>query len=256
MTHQAMSLMAQSGMTSVWVGEAAVRYYAHGAPLTRSSRLVEAQAHLVSRPKDRLRVAREMYLRRFPGEAVGGLSMEQLRGREGARVRAAYKSESERTGVPWRRRQYNPEDFATGDAVNQALSAANHCLYGIVHTVIVSLACSPALGFVHNGTERAFVFDIADLYKTEMTVPVAFEVAAMANEDTELDIPAATRRLFRDRQHSGGLLGRCTRDVKELLLGPDEAASEPMGDVVMLWDERGASVAGGVNYDEVYEVPW
>ena len=109
---------------------------------------------------------------------------------------------------------------------------------------------------MHSGTERAFVFDIADLYKTEMTVPVAFEIAAMAIEDPDLDIPGATRRLFRDRQHAGGLLGRSTREIKELLLGAAEVESEPMGDVVMLWDERGASVAGGLNYDDVYEVPW
>lgn len=44
-------------------------------------------------------------------------------------------------------------------------SAIWACLYGVVHSVIVALGCSPALGFVHVDHERSFVYDIADLYK-------------------------------------------------------------------------------------------
>ena len=122
-THQAMTLMAESGSTCVWVGERGVRYYAHGRTLTTSSRLIEAQARLVSNQSSRLRVARAMYAMRFPGEDVGQLTMQQLRGREGARVKSAYRDEAERAGVEWRRRDYDPSDFASGDGLNQALSA-------------------------------------------------------------------------------------------------------------------------------------
>lgn len=96
---------------------------------------------------------------RFPGEDVSDLSMQQLRGREGARVRRLYRAHAERTGIKWERREYDPNDFDSGSSVNQALSAANTSLYGVVHAVIVALGCSPGLGFVHTGHIKSFVYD-------------------------------------------------------------------------------------------------
>src|SRR5690606_32214929 len=90
-SHQAMVLLAESGSTAVWVGEQGVRYYAHGRSLAQSSRLLEAQAELVSNRNSRLRVARDMYAMRFPGEDTSGLRMQQLRGKEGARIRRVYR---------------------------------------------------------------------------------------------------------------------------------------------------------------------
>lgn len=251
-THQAMMLLAESGSTAVWVGERGVRYYAHGRSLARSSRLLEAQAQAVSNQSTRLRVARTMYEMRFPGDDVSGLTMQQLRGREGARVRRIYREHAARTGIEWNRRDYNPNDFAAGDPVNQALSAATACLYGITHAVVVALGCAPGLGFVHTGHERSFVFDLADLYKAEFAIPVAFDVAAEGSDD----IPAATRRAVRDAVHAGGLLGRCCTDIHTLLLPDEPGAAEAWdADVVELWDRKG-NVAGGVSYDDDEEVPW
>jgi CRISPR-associated protein Cas1 len=98
-THQAMVLMAESGSSTVWVGERGVRYYAHGRPLGRTSRLLDAQAMAVSARASRLAVARQMYAMRFPGEEIGSLNMQQLRGRGGARVRNSYREHAKRTGV-------------------------------------------------------------------------------------------------------------------------------------------------------------
>jgi CRISPR-associated protein Cas1 len=251
-TQQAMMLIADNGATVVWVGEHGVRYYAHGRTLARSSRLLVAQAAAVSHRDRRLQVARAMYRMRFPGEDTTGLTMQQLRGKEGARVRRSYREHALRTGVAWNNREYDPDDFTGSDPVNQALSAAHACLYGIVHAVIVAIGASPGLGFVHTGHERSFVYDIADLYKAEITIPVAFDVAA--TEST--DIGADTRRAVRDRVHDGALLDRCVRDIRNLLLtdgsaGPidEEESDEGTGrDVVRLWDEGGFELAGGRNY--------
>ncbi|WP_154814487.1 type I-E CRISPR-associated endonuclease Cas1e [Actinophytocola xinjiangensis] len=132
-SQQAMVLLAESGSTAVWVGERGVRYYAHGRTLTQSSRLLERQAELVSNRNSRLTVARRMYAMRFPGEDVSGSTMQQLRGREGARVRRLYRAHSQRTGVEWDGRDYDPMNFDDGTPVNKALSAANTSLYGVVH---------------------------------------------------------------------------------------------------------------------------
>jgi CRISPR-associated protein Cas1 len=248
-----MILMAESGSTCVWIGERGVRYYAHGRTLTSSSRLIEAQARLVSNQSSRLRVARKMYAMRFPGEDVERLTMQQLRGREGARVKTAYRTEADRAGVEWRRRDYDPADFGGSDALNQALSAATACLYGVVHAVVVALGASPALGFVHTGHDKSFVYDMADLYKVELAVPVAFGVAA-THEDA--DIPSEARRRMRDAIVSAGLLERCAGDVRRLLLEEGESEVIPEDNepgLVRLWDGRSGSLAAGQNYDEV---PW
>jgi CRISPR-associated protein Cas1 len=242
-----MVLMAESGSTVVWVGEEGVRYYAHGRSLAHSSRLLEAQARLVTNQSSRLRVAREMYAMRFPGEDTTALTMHQLRGREGARIRRTYREHAQRTGVAWNRRDYDVEAFESSDPVNQALSAANTSLYGVVHSVIVALGCSPGLGFVHTGHVRSFVYDIADLYKAELTIPLAFDLAS----DSPLDIGSAARRALRERFHGGVFLERCVRDIRTLLLhdGAPETATESDGNVVYLWDGSQRLVASGTSYD-------
>jgi CRISPR-associated protein Cas1 len=176
--------------------------------------------------------------------------MQQLRGREGARVRRQYRRHSERTGITWTRRDYDTENFSDGSAVNQALSAANTSLYGVVHAVIVALGCAPGLGFVHTGHALSFIFDIADLYKADISIPIAFDIAAAE----VADIPAETRRAVRDHMRGGAFLEKCVHDVKSLLTedetelveyGP-EAFDDP--DIVMLWDDNGRTVDAGVSY--------
>jgi CRISPR-associated protein Cas1 len=244
-THQAMSLLAESGATAIWVGENGVRYYAHGRSLARSSRLLEAQAKLVSNQQLRLGVAREMYEMRFPGEDVTQATMQQLRGREGARIRRVYREQSEKWDVPWTRRDYRPDDFNASDDINQALSAAHVCLYGIIHSVVVSLGCSPGLGFVHTGHDKSFIYDIADLYKANLTIPIAFQVAA----SQPADVPASVRRAVRDAVFDSKLMSRSTQDIQQLLL-PDEIPEESdlSNDVVNIWDYAKGLLPSGSNY--------
>ncbi|MBK8447216.1 MAG: type I-E CRISPR-associated endonuclease Cas1 [Micropruina sp.] len=250
-SHQAMMLLADSGVATVWVGERGVRYYAHGRPLARTSRLLLAQVEQVSNQNKRLAVARAMYGMRFAGEDVAGLTMQQLRGREGARVRRLYREHAKMAGVDWSTRDYRPDDFEASDAVNQALSAATTCLYGLVHAVVVALGCSPALGMVHTGHDRSFVYDVADLYKMEIAVPVAFKVAAGQTTDIGGDV----RRAMRDAIYEQRLLERCVRDIHHLL-GTQEQNEDFECDVVELWGPR-ESVVGGVNYaDFDQEPPW
>jgi len=239
-----MELIGDAGTSVIWVGEHGVRYYANGRPLTHSARLLVRQAGLVSNVRSRIIVARRMYQLRFPDEDVSSLSMQQLRGREGARIRKVYRHSSKKAGVPWHGREYDPNNFNSGDLVNMALSAAHACLYGVIHSIIVALGCSPGLGFVHTGHECSFVYDIADLYKAETTIPAAFEIAATQPED----IGAATRHKMRDIFSSGHILKRAVKDIQLLL--SDEAASEENFDaeVIRLWDDKTGSVSHGISY--------
>jgi CRISPR-associated protein Cas1 len=241
-THGAVRLLADSGTAVCWVGERGVRMYATGLGPSRGAEMLMRQAYLVTRTKERLSVARRMYGMRFPDEDVSHTTMQQLRGREGARVKKLYREHSRRTGVPWNGRVYRAGDpFAAGDDVNRLLSAGHACLYGICHAAIVGIGASPALGFVHTGGATSFVLDIADLYKADYTIPLAFDLAAAGNV-TERD----ARTAFRDRVADGALMGRIVRDIKSLLLGEDAEFFEQ--DWNHLWDEQVGAVHGGVNW--------
>lgn len=242
-SHRAMELMGDAGVSVVWVGEHGVRYYAGGSALTHRAGLLIRQARLVSNQRTHLAVVRRMYQLRFPNEDVTGLTLQQLRGREGSRIRAVYRRASRQWGVPWNGREYDPDDFSAGDAVNQALSAGHACLYGLAHAVITGLGCSPGLGFVHVGHDRSFVYDVADLYKAEITIPLAFAVAAEAPED----LPAVVRKRTRDAIAAGRLLERMVRDIHFLLQDEQE---EEAPDAVYLWDEGGSVVPNGILYRE------
>ena len=190
-THAAVSLLAGSGCSVAWVGEEGVRLYAGTAAVSTSSALLQRQAVLVSGQKTRIAVARQMYAMRFPGEDVSRLTMQQLRGREGARVRAAYRECAGKYGVAWRGRRYDPADWGAGDPVNRCLSAANSALYGITHATILHLGCSPGLGFVHSGHALSFVYDVADLYKAEIAIPAAVMVVADRSREQGFEILTA-----------------------------------------------------------------
>lgn len=253
-THQAMQVIGENGATVLWVGERGVRLYAAGSPLTHSSALLQRQAQLVSNQRSRIAVARKMYAMRFPGEDFSHLTMQQMRGREGARVRSVYRRLSKETGVTWDKRTYNHEDFDDANVINQALSAANTCMYGICYAAIVALGCSPGLGFIHVGHERSFVFDVADLYKAEVSIPVAFETTARQPDD----IGSAVRHAMRDRLYDLSILPRIVHDIR-LLFGvsdaqtdqPDHSQTDETdasdSDPLKLWDPHG-DVNGGVSY--------
>jgi CRISPR-associated protein Cas1 len=201
------------------------------------------QAELVSNQRKHLEVVRKMYLMRFPDEDVSTLTLQQLRGREGSRIRKVYRELSKKWDVPWNGREYNPDDFLSSDKVNQALSAAHACLYGLAHAVISSLGCSPALGFVHVGHECSFVYDIADLYKAEITIPVAFEAAA----NDEDDISSIVRHRVRDEMVNAHILERMVKDIKYLLTDNEEYSQEK---IMYLWDDKKETVDFGKQYGD------
>ena len=243
-THRAIELIGDTGTTMTWVGEHGVRLYAHGRSLSKSSKLLERQAKLVSNNRKRLGVAREMYQMRFPKEDVSNLTMQQLRGREGYRIKKVYKSLAEKYEVEWTRRDYKVEEFEEGTLVNQALSVANSCLYGLIHSVIVALGLSPGLGFVHTGHELSFVYDIADLYKATCSIPFSFEIASEIKDDE--DISRKVRLRMRDYFKETKMIKQIVGDLQYLLNESSELNLEV--EVLNLWDEKTEFVRNGINF--------
>ncbi|MGV0423798.1 type I-E CRISPR-associated endonuclease Cas1e [Corynebacterium sanguinis] len=242
-TYAAMALLGDAGTSVTWVGERGVRFYAAGRPPAKSSRMAEAQASIVTNQRRRLDCARKMYGLRFPDEDVSTLTMAQLRGREGARMKQVYLREAERTGVYWARRSYDPSDYESSDPINQALTSASAALYGVAHAVIAGLGFIPALGVVHNGTDRAFVYDIADLYKAEVAIPAAFDAVAAGAGSPGVE----ARRKIRDKVVGLRLMPRMVADLKYLMEVSDADLTSDVE--LLLWSEL-ETIAAGVNWAE------
>lgn len=245
-SHRAMELLGETGTSVAWVGERGIRNYAHGRSLSHTARFLEAQASLVSNTRTRVHVAREMYQMRFSGDDVSELTMQQLRAKEGARMRRIYRTLSQEYQVTWDGRTYDPDNYEGSDPVNQALSAANVALYGLVYSAIAALGMAAGLGFVHTGHDLSFVYDIADLYKAEITIPIAFQVASQYQEGE--DVGRTTRQKVRDAFANGKVLSRIIRDIQNLMGidGDEQLEVEPLS----LWDDKEGGLRYGINYSE------
>lgn len=225
-SHAAIKLAAQVGTLLVWVGEAGVRLYASGQPGgARSDRLLY-QAKLALDEDLRLKVVRKMFELRFGEPAPSRRSVEQLRGIEGARVRETYKLLAQRHGVKWNGRRYDPKDWNRGDKVNQCISAATSCLYGITEAAVLAAGYAPAIGFIHTGKPLSFVYDIADIIKFDEVVPKAFEIAATSPKQPDRAVRLACRDIFR----SNKVLDRLIPLIEEVLAAGDIQPPEPPED--------------------------
>ncbi|KMQ49493.1 CRISPR-associated protein Cas1 [Chitinispirillum alkaliphilum] len=197
-SHAAVVLASRVGCLLVWVGEAGVRVYAAGQPGgARSDRLLY-QAKLALDPTARLNVVRRMYKIRFGEDPPARRSIEQLRGIEGARVRATYQLLAAKYGIKWTRRNYNPDHWDLSDTPNKCLSAATSCLYGVCEAAILAAGYAPAIGFIHTGKPLSFVYDVADMFKFQTVVPIAFKIAAKETTDIERKVRLACRDAFRE----------------------------------------------------------
>ncbi len=247
-THAAVSTLTRAGCLIVWTGEAAVRCYAQGLGETHKAYKLMQQAALSSSPDKRLAVVERMYRTRFQEPLPPDLTIEQIRGKEGARVRAAYAEAARHYGIAWTRRRYDRDAWDATDPVNRALSTANACLHGVAHAAILSSGYSPALGFIHQGKQLSFAYDIADLYKTQMSVPVAFAAVAEGAEKLEQTVRHRMRNAFRQMR----LMSRIVRDIEAVLDLSDDAplpdGFDPDEDPALptpWWTPPGGDGAGG-----------
>lgn len=212
-SHAAVTLASRVGCLLVWIGEGGVRLYASGQPGgARADRLLY-QAKLALDDNARLKVVRKMYEMRFKERPPERRSVEQLRGIEGVRVRKMYALLAKQYGVNWKSRNYDHTTWESGDIPNRCLSSATACLYGICEAAILAAGYAPAVGFIHTGKPQSFVYDIADIFKFETVVPVAFRLAAKKPYDPERQVRIACRDIFRQSK----LLKRIIPTIEEVL---------------------------------------
>jgi CRISPR-associated protein Cas1 len=222
-SHRAAALAARVGTLLVWVGEAGVRVYSSGQPGgARSDRLLY-QAKLALDDDMRLKVVRKMYAMSFGEEPPQRRSVEQLRGIEGARVKRTYQLLANQFGVQWKGRDYNPETWDASDLPNRCLSAATACLYGVTEAAVLAAGYAPAVGFIHTGKPLSFVYDVADIYKFESVVPLAFKIAASNPPNPDRAVRLACRDVFRQTK----LLERIIPDIEEILSAGEIKPPEP-----------------------------
>jgi len=245
-SHAAVALAARVGTLITWVGEGGVRLYSAGQPGgARSDRLLW-QAAIALDDSARLRVVRKMYEMRFGEAAPSRRSIDQLRGIEGVRVRETYALLARQHGVDWKRRAYDPKDWEAGDIPNRCLSAATACLHGLSEAAVLAAGYAPAIGFLHSGKPRSFVYDIADLFKLDTVVPEAFRVAGLAAKGRlDMTPERAVRLACRDAFRRTGLLTRIIPSIEEVLSAGEVPRPDPPSEAMpVAFEEPGSGDEG------------
>lgn len=243
-TQAAIKTISDCGCMVEWCGDRAQKFYAFGSGETRSAENLLKQAELCMDQEKHMQVVYRMYQRRFPDIKTDGMTLQQVGGLEGIRVREAYKQAAKEAGIKWTKRDYKTTDWDDSDPVNQALSHANTILYALCQSAIISLGYSTGLGFIHTGKLLSFVYDIADLYKATTTIPAAFQAAA----DPGGDLLAQVRLKCRQYLHAQKVLKRIPEDIAwifDISGDTEETSAEAVGD---LWDKDSGTIEGGKNY--------
>ena len=232
-SHAAIALAARAGTLVTWIGEAGVRLYSAGQPGGARSDKLLWQAQLALDPSARLRVVRKMYALRFGQDPPVKRSIDQLRGIEGQRVRHTYRLLAKRYGVAWKGRSYDPADWDGADVANRCLSAATACLHGLSEAAVLAAGYAPAIGFLHTGKPRSFVYDIADLWKLQTVVPEAFRIAGRLRKgNLDMPIERAVRLACRDSFRKTGLLKQIIPGIEEVLAAGELPRPEPPPDAI------------------------
>ncbi|GAD77775.1 type I-E CRISPR-associated endonuclease Cas1e [Vibrio azureus] len=214
LTHEAVKTAAAANCAICWVGEDSLLFYAAGFVPTATTRNLKKQIKLASGRNTSIEVARKMFKKRFPNDDLSGKSLKEMMGIEGSRVRQLYEMKAKDYGVGWKGRQFTPGKFQMSDMTNRILTSTNAALYGILCSSIHAMGYSPHIGFIHSGSPMPFVYDIADLYKEELTIDLAFSLTRkMAGQYDKYVVSNA----FRERVIEMDILQRVGRDISEFM---------------------------------------
>lgn len=193
-SHDALRLLAYARTALAAVGADGVRLYTAPPLIPDRSGLARIQARLWADEDLRLMCARRMYAWRL-GEVLPHRDLNVLRGIEGARMKESYRLIARQIGVEWRGRRFDRGDPTASDLPNQALNHASSAVEAAAAIAVAATATIPQLGFIHEDPGQSFVLDIADLWRTDLTIPVAFRAAKQAAARPTDNIERITRRM-------------------------------------------------------------
>lgn len=214
-SHDALRLLARHGTGLVAVGEGGTRVYT-AAPLAGSeSALARRQVTLWTNETSRLDVARRMYAWRL-GRVLPHREIDVLRGIEGARMKKAYQELAKRYGIDWRGRRYDRTNPDAADIPNQAINHSATAIEAAAVIAVYAVGAVPQLGFIHEEAGVSLPLDIADLYRTSVTVPVAFQAAAEQQKDPLITVDRRVRRLMAETLHREQVIPDMIDKLKEL----------------------------------------
>lgn len=178
----AMTSCTRAGATVMFTGGGGLPAYSYSVPLTNSAKWAIAQAKLASSERNQRKAAKLLYRRQLGLEIEDEeTSIAVMRGLEGKAMKLVYRTQAREHGVKGFRR-----DTAAEDSVNVCLNLANSMLYGCAASACNALGINPALGVIHRGDSRSLLFDLADLYKPQVSIPLAFKCSRKENPLSEL----------------------------------------------------------------------
>jgi CRISPR-associated protein Cas1 len=225
-THDALRLLARHGTLLAAVGVDGVRTYTAPPLMPDRSSVARRQAELWGSPRRRLSVARHMYALRL-GEVLPHRDLDTLRGIEGARVKTIYRLRAQQFGIDWDGRRYDRANPEATDLPNQAINHAATAVQAAAAIAVQALAAIPQLGFIHEDSGQAFVLDIADLFRDDITLSIAFAAVKEAGRnDQTIDrlVRREAARVFRKKAVIPAMIDR----VKQVLR-LDEKLEENVG---------------------------
>jgi CRISPR-associated protein Cas1 len=186
LTHDVLRVCAHQGVLLCAVGEAGVKLYSMPPFGQAHSEIAREHARQWADPAVRLDVARRMYGWRF-GKILPHKDISTLRGIEGARMKETYAIQAKLRGLSWNGRHYDRANPAAADVPNQALNHAATFVEAAAEIAVAAVGALPPLGFIHEDSSNAFTLDIADLYRAEVTIPIAFDCAVKTDGVSQLE---------------------------------------------------------------------
>lgn len=224
LTHDVLRVCARHGVLIAAVGEGGVKSYTAPPMGQGHSDVARAHALMWADETKRLDIARRLYAWRF-GRILPHKNIAVLRGIEGARMKEAYRLAAQRFGIQWNGRRYDRENPNAADLANQALNHAATFVEAAADIAIAAVGALPPLGFIHEESSNAFTLDIADLYRVDVTLPLAFSAAKAAQDGKgdalEREVRQKAARMFRQEK----LIPRMIDRMKEIF-GVDDGGGD------------------------------
>lgn len=196
-SHDALRILARRDTGLLAVGSKGVRLYAVSMPFgpDRAAR-ARTHAQLWADDETRIDVVRDMYRRRLGGELPAHQrDLNSLRGIEGQRMKKVYRNLANQHGIDWDGRRYDRNDPDANDVPNKALNHAVTAVYASARIAVAVTGTVPELGFIHESSGHAFALDIADLFRSSTTIPIAFRAAKKVQQQPHRDIEPTTRKM-------------------------------------------------------------